>query len=199
MTDLERFFERLVRNLVAIDPARVTSPIPVPEIKQEILPYRTSRRSLALETSEEYEELLVRLVSEEGKLVKTEPRDVADWCHRQMSSLSPDLSGIPGQAGATVQINPDALARIMGPEAVAGLAQGATGEMPTDGLPLPPQACPHCEVPLPPGRAINFCPSCGRSLTLIPCDNCGADLQPGWRFCVTCGQETIDAAQQSVS
>lgn len=48
MTDLERFFERFVRNLVATDPARVTQPVPVLEIKTSVMPYRTSRRALGL-------------------------------------------------------------------------------------------------------------------------------------------------------
>ena len=186
MTDLERFFERLVRNLAFIDQHKVRQPIPVLEIKSTIMPYRTNRRALGLEGTEDYEELLVRLVSMEGGLVTTAPKDVADWCARQMASLSPDLSGIPGQANATVTVNPDAVTRIFGAraEALAYTAEGAT---------IGPEKCPSCSTKLPTTRAVNFCPACGRSVTLIPCDSCGADLDPGWRFCANCGTDVSEA------
>lgn len=187
MTDLERFFERLVRNLSAADPARVSKPIRVMEIRESILPYRTNRRALGLESSEAYEELLVRLVGQEGNLVRTNPPEVAEWCQRQMSSLTPDLSGIPGQVNAAILVNPAALSQILGEDAAAGLAQAAAGGPGAGALPQPEQ-CPHCQTGLPSNRAVNFCPACGRSVTAIPCDNCGADLDPGWRFCVNCGQ-----------
>lgn len=191
MTDLERFFERFVRNLVATDPARVTQPVPVLEIKTSVMPYRTSRRALGLESSDEYEELLIRLCGEEGGLVTTNPPDVAEWCQRQMSSLAPDLSGIPGQASATVTIRADALARVMGSVSAEAITKNAAG---ASDQPLPvPERCIHCDNQLPPNRAVNFCPSCGRSVTTIPCDTCGADLEPGWRFCVNCGQEVAEA------
>lgn len=187
MTDLERFFERLVRNVAAIDQQRVKEPIAVASIKTSILPYRTNRRALGLEGTEDYEELLVRLVSGEGGLVTTVPQDVADWCKRQMSSLSPDLSGIPGQAAATITVNPEALARIFGSK------DASRSETASGGATVGPEKCPHCNVKLPTNRAVNFCPACGRSVTLIPCDSCGADLDPGWRFCANCGHDVSEA------
>jgi hypothetical protein len=191
VTDLERFFERLVRNLAAIDLQRVKQPVPVLDIKTSIMPYRTNRRALGLESSEEYEELLVRLVAQEDELVVTNPPDVADWCARQMASLTPDLSGIPGQAAATVTVNPQALSRVLGSTAAESLAKAAS-EM-QKGHAFGPEKCPHCSAQLPDNRAVNFCPACGRSVTLIPCDSCGADLEPGWRFCTNCGQEVSEA------
>jgi hypothetical protein len=191
VTDLERFFERLVRNLAAIDLQRVKQPVPVLDIKTSIMPYRTNRRALGLESSEEYEELLVRLVGQEGELVVTNPPDVADWCARQMASLTPDLSGIPGQAAATVTVNPQALSRVLGSSAAESLAKAANEKQ--KGHAFGPEKCPHCSAALPDNRAVNFCPACGRSVTLIPCDGCGADLEPGWRFCSNCGQEVSEA------
>jgi len=187
VTDLERFFERLVRNVAAIDQQKVRQPIAVADIKTTLLPYRSNRRALGLEGTEDYEELLVRLVSGEGGLVTTVPQDVADWCLRQMSSLSPDLSGIPGQALATITVNADALARIFGTKGEL-LSETATG-----GATAGPEKCPHCDAKLPTNRAVNFCPTCGRSVTLIPCDSCGADLDPGWRFCANCGHDVSEA------
>ena len=196
MTDLERFFERLVRNLAAIDLQRVKQPVPVLDIKTTIMPYRTNRRALGLESSDEYEELLVRLVGQESALVTTNPPDVAEWCSRQMSSLTPDLSGIPGQASASVTVNPQALQRVLGSSAAETLAKAAATDK-KKGMAFGPEKCPHCQAALPDNRAVNFCPSCGRSVTLIPCDSCGADLEPGWRFCSNCGHEASEAGAAS--
>jgi hypothetical protein len=191
VTDLERFFERLVRNLAAIDPGRVKQPVPIMDIKTTIMPYRTNRRALGLESSDEYEELLVRLAGQESGLVTTNPAEVAEWCQRQMSSLTPDLSGIPGQASATVTIAPGAVAAVLGQVSAEAIEKNAAAV----GGPalLPPEKCVHCSAPLPTNRAVNFCPTCGRSVTMIPCDNCGADLEPGWRFCINCGQDVAEA------
>lgn len=191
MTDLERFFERLVRNLAAIDLQRIKQPVPVLDIKTSIMPYRTNRRALGLESSEEYEELLVRLVAEEGGLVSTNPPEVAEWCSRQMSSLTPDLSGIPGQAAASITVSPQAVARILGATAGESVTKADAGQR-TRAL-FGPEKCPHCQAGLPDNRAVNFCPECGRSVAHIPCDACGADLEPGWRFCSNCGQEVSEA------
>jgi len=45
--------------------------------------------------------------------------------------------------------------------------------------------CPHCG-PRPEGDAL-FCSSCGRSLSVGGCAECGAPLVPGSRFCENCG------------
>jgi hypothetical protein len=47
--------------------------------------------------------------------------------------------------------------------------------------------CPHCNVELPGGRRVVYCPSCGRQVEEATCPACGDALEPGWRFCVTCG------------
>lgn len=192
MTDLERFFDRLVRNMVATDAARLRQPVAVLEIKTSLLPYRSNRRALGLESNDEYEELLIRLVAEEGGLVTTNPPDVAEWCQRQMASLSPDLSGIPGQSNATVTVRPEAVAKVLGVVSAEAIAKNIDAAAGGDGVPALPEQCIHCEARLPASRAVNFCPTCGRSVTMIPCDTCGADMEPGWRFCVNCGHEATD-------
>lgn len=193
MTDLERFFERLVRSLVATDAGRLRRPVAVLEIKTTVLPYRSNRRALGLESNDEYEELLIRLVSEEGGLVTTSPPEVAEWCQRQMASLSPDLSGIPGQSSATVMVRPEAVAKVMGVVSAEAISKNIDAAAAAGGMPALPEKCIHCEARLPASRAVNFCPTCGRSVSMIPCDTCGADMEPSWRFCVNCGHEATDA------
>ena len=192
MTDLERFFDRLVRNMVATDAARLRRPVAILEIKTTLLPYRSNRRALGLESNDEYEELLIRLVAEEGGLVTTSPPEVAEWCQRQMASLSPDLSGIPGQSNATVTVRPEAVAKVLGTVSAEAISKNIDAAAGGVAVPTLPEKCVHCEARLPASRAVNFCPTCGRSVTMIPCDNCGADMEPGWRFCVNCGHEATD-------
>ena len=77
MTDLERFFRRIVANLAATDPGAPAPPDPArrhPRVS--IVPYRTNRRALQLESSEEYELVLLRLCAGEGGFVRTEPEEV---------------------------------------------------------------------------------------------------------------------------
>ena len=56
--------------------------------------------------------------------------------------------------------------------------------------PTRPQVrCPFCGGLLPPRMAINFCPHCGMGQDVGTCRACGADMDVGWRYCVSCGEE----------
>lgn len=48
--------------------------------------------------------------------------------------------------------------------------------------------CRSCDEPLPPDRAITFCPHCGQNVTTVNCPACGSELEVGWNFCPTCGR-----------
>jgi hypothetical protein len=48
--------------------------------------------------------------------------------------------------------------------------------------------CKYCGQPQPTGRDIRFCPHCGQDLTVLRCGACSAELEPGWKFCVSCGR-----------
>jgi len=75
VTDLERFFRRIVSNVAAIDARRLNEPLPLAEIPVSIVPYRTNRRALQIDTSEEYEMVLLRLCAGEGGYVRTDPEE----------------------------------------------------------------------------------------------------------------------------
>jgi hypothetical protein len=51
-------------------------------------------------------------------------------------------------------------------------------------------ACPHCYAELPRRRRVAFCPFCGRQVEEAKCPACGDALEPGWRFCASCGTTT---------
>jgi hypothetical protein len=52
-----------------------------------------------------------------------------------------------------------------------------------------PGTCPWCRESLPDRGELNYCPFCGSNLTVIPCSECGEELELNWRFCVACGTE----------
>jgi Double zinc ribbon len=49
--------------------------------------------------------------------------------------------------------------------------------------------CPYCAQALPKGRTVKFCPSCGLNLLARRCPGCSAEIEQGWKFCVTCGRK----------
>jgi len=53
----------------------------------------------------------------------------------------------------------------------------------------PPTACLWCRAELPVRENMNFCPFCGTDLKVVPCNTCGEELDPEWRFCIACGTE----------
>jgi hypothetical protein len=120
VTDLERFFRRLVNNLAAIDPARLRRPLPLDEITRDILPYRANRRALQLDTSEDYELVLLRLCAGEGDLVRTEPGDARERFAEEVRSPNPDLHVLHSFEYVELLLRPEPLMRAL--EAGAGAA-----------------------------------------------------------------------------
>ena len=57
------------------------------------------------------------------------------------------------------------------------------------GSATPPANCAWCREALPPRKGVNFCPYCGCSVHLVPCPECGEELELNWRFCIACGTE----------
>jgi hypothetical protein len=51
------------------------------------------------------------------------------------------------------------------------------------------EACQWCRAELPIRDNLNFCPFCGTDLKVVPCGECGQELEPEWRFCISCGTE----------
>lgn len=50
-------------------------------------------------------------------------------------------------------------------------------------------SCQWCRAELPARDNLNYCPFCGTDLKLIPCGECGEELDIEWRFCIACGTE----------
>jgi predicted RNA-binding Zn-ribbon protein involved in translation (DUF1610 family) len=208
VTDLERFFRRLVGNLASTDPARLHRPIPLDDVRQTIVPYRANRRALGLESSEDYELVLLRLCAGEGGFVRTEPEEVRARFADELRGANPDLEVLGGAENVLLTLRSDQLARALGPEPAAAYAPPApppVSDVPDfpelDDVPEPeaaseepvPPHCLYCGGALPANRAVNFCPHCGQSQTVALCHHCHGELEPGWRHCVNCGAAVSQA------
>jgi hypothetical protein len=153
MTDLERLFRRLVDNLIAIDPARLHRPIALSDLLNSVIPYRTTRRALNIDSAEDYDTLILRLTAGEGGYVRMLSEDVAQVLRDQLASPNPDLSVLRDHAKAELVLGTEPLAHALGPgpdEAFAPSVdddfepivrpQAGTPALPQAGTPALPQA-----------------------------------------------------------
>jgi len=122
VTDVERFFRRLVSNLAATDPARLRGPVPLDDITGSILPYRTNRRALQLDTVEDYEAVLLRLCAGEGDLVRTEPEEARERFAQESRNANPDLTVLYSFEDVQVTFRLEPLGWALAPEPDAAYA-----------------------------------------------------------------------------
>jgi len=201
LSDLERFFRQLVHNLAASEPARLRRPLPLADIRDSIVPYRANRRALQLESSEDYELVLMQLCAGEGGFAITEPEDVQELFGAEVRSTNPDLGLLQLHENAVVSLRAGPVAEALNPAPELAFAPRASIQAKDrqTGLPkvepllddsLPedtPSHCGRCAGVLPPNRVVNFCPNCGADQATARCPSCQANIEAGWRHCVTCG------------
>ena len=208
MTDLERFFRRLVANLASSDPALLHRPIPLEDIHQSIMPYRTNRRALQLESHEDYELVLLRLCAGERELVRTEPEEARAQFEEELLGPNPDLGVLHRVEHVVVSLRSQAVERALSdagdptpayapvetPAAAGGLDPALDAPLEVDleveaEAPVATSAphCLYCGDSLPVDRPVRFCPHCGQRQTPPECPRCHSEVEPGWRHCVSCG------------
>jgi Double zinc ribbon len=219
VTDLERLYYRLVQQLAATDPARLHRPLPLDEIVHSLVPYRANRRALGVDTSEEYELMLMRLCAGEGGLVRTEPEEARARFAEELGSANPDLAALHSFESVLVTLRPEPLAMALGSadaelgsdaaalpeppalpeipglEALAELDDVVEPDPDPETIPEPASEtrCASCGGRLPTGRAVNFCPHCGQNQTMLLCPDCRSEIEPGWKHCVNCGHAVSEA------
>jgi len=69
------------------------------------------------------------------------------------------------------------------------LAPEFVDDTPATPAPQAHEACRSCGGALPDRDPVNFCPFCGVDLRIVSCMECGETLEPGWRYCPSCGTE----------
>ena len=113
MTEVDRFFRQLVSTLAEAEPARLRQPVSVGDISARLLPYRSFRRALQIDTSEDYELALLRLCAGEGGYAHTEPPEALALFQAEVASPNPDLAVLGRTAGAALILAPRRVAEAL--------------------------------------------------------------------------------------
>jgi hypothetical protein len=202
MTDgQERMFRRLVQNIRAGNPDLLSRPFEASAIHQHLIPYRLNRRELELDSVEEYELTLMRLLSGAGGLLDGDP-DMQAALRSELESTNPDLSIFRAWGTSTVSVSMAAVRALDGqapvavrnpspgaPTRQAEIAGRATLELPTSSVSATMVAATQLVTP---PDAVAAAPSAPRAPHAhgIGCRYCGSELPDGRdaHFCPHCGQ-----------
>jgi Double zinc ribbon len=240
--ELDRLFRRLVLNLAELDPSRTYGPVDVNELYQHLVPYRTHRSVLGIDSHEDYEMTVLRLLAGERGYAFVEPEEARTALANEAAGINPDTSLYRRYGAAKVTFDPDHVRAALGDADMPAAADERApadlsptvperpapdawfpeppddapeietgGDAPDEGADQPelpfalddeasPEAepasprttsapCAFCGGELPVGRAVIFCPHCGQNVGVVHCPSCGAELDVGWRFCITCGRK----------
>jgi Double zinc ribbon len=141
VTEVERFFRRLVSTLATSNPSRLQGPLLLDDITGSILPYRTHRRALELDTVEDYEAVLLRLCAGESDLVWTEPEEARKRFIAESRSNNPDLTALYAFENVYLSFRPEPLLWALAPDPRADYAPPAAPErLPSEPEPAPVDA-----------------------------------------------------------
>lgn len=204
--DLGFLFTHVARALHAARPEAIVQPLEIAEISARWAPYAAIRKELGVASNEDYELLLMRLVSGEGGFVFAD-ESLQDDLRRELESKNPDLSALRTYGAARItlgreplrralNLTPDQLpsapmTRVSTPQRITSPVRSPVGD-PTAPVPAArvtaPSVCQFCGQGLPSDRPVQFCPHCGLNVALKRCPGCSGEIQPGWKYCVTCGR-----------
>jgi hypothetical protein len=143
MDDLDRMYRLLVRNVRASAPHLLARPFELAEIYQSLIPYRLHRRELGIETNEDYEITMSRLLAGERGYLVSEPQ-VQQALQRELGSNNPDPTVFRQFAHAQVAFAPDALRAATAGEGAPMQRASGGGEMPA----APPPSAPIPMAPM---------------------------------------------------
>jgi hypothetical protein len=209
---LDRLFRCLVTNLADLDPSRLHRPFPVAELVESLVPYRTHRAALGLESGEDYEMTVLRLLAGQRGYATVEPDDVREILTAEVTAVNPETGLFRRYRDAMVRLDPDAVNAALGvtepgePEAKlpqplpepAPVAAEDQEDEELEGQPLPfvleESEDEDRAVPAAQPRETSHaapCPYCGGELpvgrAVMFCPHCGQNV--GVVHCPTCGSE----------
>lgn len=161
MDDLDRMFRRLVENIRTGYPEYLSKPFEISELYQNLIPYRHNRRDLGIETNQDYELTLMRLLSGARGYVYGD-ESMQEYLRQELASPNPDTSAFRAYSGTTVSIAPEALRRPdhagststgVTPSGVASLSTGRSGSHPPAPRLVVDPASSAAPAPMPPRPA----------------------------------------------
>ena len=207
---LERFHRILVDEIRSKRPEYLSGPFTVAEIYQDLVPYSSHRDRLGISINGDYEDALLRLLAGEGGRLLLESEHALRDLQKELRSSNPNTGLYREFAAVDVRLNPSFGSDSMnGPEGetkfefepvpMEDLAPSqavgdevgplATGQ-PADGESGPGiSECRWCKAALPTRSDLKFCPYCGTDVRVVPCRQCGGEVEPDWSFCISCGTE----------
>src|SRR5688572_27553462 len=138
MDDLDRVFHRLVSNIRHRHSEYLTLPFTVQELYETLIPYRHHRRELGIETNQDYEIAMMRLLSGERDYILTD-QAMRDKLQAELKSSHMDPGAFREFASSKVSLAPEALRRIKaltasGSEPEATTAAPAGADTPRPGV-----------------------------------------------------------------
>ncbi|MEX1185943.1 MAG: zinc ribbon domain-containing protein [Gemmatimonadaceae bacterium] len=194
MDDLDRVFQRLVQNIKSRSPEQLTLPFTVAELYEQLIPYRHNRRELGIETNQDYELAVMRLLSGERDYIVSDDA-MQDTLKQEISSQNPDTGAFREFATTQISLSPAALEKqpdraratpAMARPAMTPAAAGATDTARLD------QRVSDGDSPPPSARPARPAGSGSASQPGEPhgCRYCGGTLPEGRAvtFCPYCGQ-----------
>lgn len=201
-TDVERLFRLLVQTLHGSDPSHLRAPVRLHDLLTRIVPYRNARRALRVDTSEDFELLVLRLAGGEGGFVATQPEAVHVRFAEEAVSVNPELGVLQEFRDAQLRLDPDAVAWVLAgrmhedpfaPPAAPGPPQAPapTPTPPAPSSPAPPVEPEPSPPPPPPPPALTQAPAPTRvTIEAHQCLTCGGHLPTGRlvHFCPHCGR-----------
>lgn len=200
MTELERFAAVLLAEWQN-ESGRPVAGLGVADLLDRVLPYRTARRVLTLESSEDYEALVLRLIGEDGGLVTTDPVEAAEMARSTLDSKIPDLDVLRLLRSATLTFTDDAISRLEGVRplktaAAPEPAEPVPGRADADVLPMrrAAEVADHTATPAarsPTEPPPPFLTKVAFTAPDASCWRCSAVLPTGRtiKFCVECGAD----------
>ena len=75
---VNRTLNVLVTSLAELDRSRLDGPIQLADIHQSLVPYRTHRGVLGVETNQDYEMVVLRFLSGERGYARVEPEEIEE-------------------------------------------------------------------------------------------------------------------------
>jgi double zinc ribbon protein len=144
MDDLDRVFHRLVSNIRHRHSEYLTLPFTVQELYETLIPYRHHRRELGIETNQDYEIAVTRLLSGERDYLLAD-QAMREKLQSELASPHMDPGAFREFSDSKVSLAPEALRRIRAltasaePAASPGAATAAASQ-PTSSPPAVPAA-----------------------------------------------------------
>ena len=122
--ELERLFRILVLRVRDVRPENLSRPFEVAEILRTFVPYRANRADVGVETAEDYEVLVLRLLSGERGFMFADDAMQEDL-RRELDSGNPDLRALHAYGTARVTLAQHAMRQVLESSPPASAASAA--------------------------------------------------------------------------